>query len=146
MVAGLIASLKTKKMGKHLSDLMCNWCRVMGSDDDQPIVMEIYAGLTERDELMVSVDLFDYEERRYNCSTAVIVRRSDAKKIAKRHGISYAALPRLIADSMEEWREIVNANFEEVLGCFKEITECLLDEGCRMRFWRTYGKGGHRCC
>ena len=34
---------------------------------------------------------------------------------------------------MAEWRELVNPDFRQVRACFKEITECLLDEGCRLK-------------
>lgn len=42
---------------------------------------------------------------------------------------------------MEDWDAIINPTFTDVRNCFKEITECLIDEGCRFKIERTYGKG-----
>ncbi len=133
-------------MGKHISDKFYSCCHVMSSDEDQPIVMEIYAGFTSRKVLAVSIDLHDYEEPWYNCSTAAFVDVDDARQMAKRHKVKYDDLPQFISESMEEWRDIVNPNFRQVTDCFQEITECLLDEGCRFRIERTYGKGDRMCC
>lgn len=142
MVSGLIHI----NMGKHISDRMHSLCHVMSSDEDQPIVMDIYVGFIVLDQLVVSVDLYDYDEPWYNCSTAAIVNIDDARRMAKRHKDRYDNLPKFIAECMSEWREVINPNFEQVKDCFKEITECLLDEDCRLRIERTYGVGGHTCC
>lgn len=135
---------KRKKLG-HPSDLY-SYCHVMSSDEDQPIVMDIYVGFTMRDELAISVDLHDYEEPWYNASTAAIVNVDDAQNMARHHKIKYENLPRFISDCMEEWREIINPDFRQVKDCFKEIIECLLDERCRFRIERTYGANGYMCC
>lgn len=133
-------------MGKHISDNLYSCCHVMSSDEDQTIIMDIYVGFTMRNELAISVDLHDYDEPWYNASTAAIVNVDDAQRMAKRHKINYDNLPRFISECMEEWREIINPNFEQVKDCFKEITECLLDERCRFRIERTYGANGYMCC
>lgn len=133
-------------MGKHFSDSLLFVCHVMSSDDDQPIVMDIYAGITSRNELAVAVDYYDYEDPQYNCSTAAIVDTHDARRMAGRHKIAYHELPWLIAESMEEWRKIINPTLSQVRNCFSEITECLLDEECRFKIIRTYGEGGYICC
>lgn len=133
-------------MGKHFSDNLYSVWQVMRSDEDQPIVMVIHAGFTVRDELAVSVDLYDYEEPWYNCSTAAIVNIDDARRMARRHRVPYDRLPMFIVSCMEDWREIVNASFRQVVACFKEITECLLDEGCRFRIERTCGSNDRICC
>ena len=133
-------------MGKHISDSLHSCCHIISSDEDQPIIMDIYAGLTMLDELVISVDLSDYNEPLHNASTAAVVNIEDARQMAKRHKIKYERLPRFISDCMEEWREIINPDFRQVKDCFKEITECLLDERCRFKIKRTYGKGGHICC
>lgn len=134
------------KMGKHISDSFYSCRHVMSSDDDQPIVMDIYAGFTIRDELAVAVDCTDYDEPWYNCSTAAIINIEDAGRMAEYHKVSYYELPQFISECMVEWREIVNPTFRQVKDCFKEITECLLNEGCRFRIERTYGKNGCICC
>ena len=118
----------------------------MSSDEDQPIVMDIYAGFTPRGELAIAVDRHDYDEPEYNCSTAAIVCIDDAKVMARRNKVEYHHLPHFIAGCMEDWREIVNADLRQVTRCFKEITECLIDEGCRFRIERTYGRRDTMCC
>ena len=58
-------------MGKHISDsLYSPCCHIMSSDEDQPIVMDIYVGFNISGQLVVCVDLHDYDEPEYNCSTA----------------------------------------------------------------------------
>lgn len=133
-------------MGKHISDRLYFCDHIISSDEDQPIIMDIYVGLTDRDELVISVDYSDYEEPFYNCSTAALVNSDDAHVMAKRHKISYEELPMFISDCMEEWRTIINPSLSNVRDCFKEITECLLDEGCRFRIERTYGVNNYICC
>lgn len=81
---------------------MYPFCHVMSSDEDQPIVMDIYVGFIVRSQLVVSVDLYDYDEPWYNCSTAAFVNIDDARRMAKRHKVKYENLPRLIAECMAE--------------------------------------------
>lgn len=134
-------------MGKHISDsLYLPCCQIMNSDDDQPIIMEIIAGFNLSGQLVICVDLYDYEEPEYNCSTAAVVNIEDSRKMAKHHRMKHNQLPKFISECMEEWGDIINPTFTQVRDCFKEITECLLDEGCRIKIKRTYGKGGHMCC
>lgn len=134
-------------MGKHLSDsLYTPCCQIMNSDDDQPIVMELIVGFNHEGRLMVCVDLTDYEEPVYNCSTAAVVNLEDSQKMSKRHHVKHHKLPKLISECMEEWSDIINPNFKQVRNCFKEITECLLDEGCRFKIERTLGKDEYICC
>lgn len=118
----------------------------MSSDEDQPIVMDMYVGFNISDRLVICVDLHDYDEPEYNCSTAVVVNPEDSHSMAHHHRVKHSALPGVIADCMGEWGEIINPTFTQVRDCFKEIIECLLDEGCRFRIERTYGKGGYICC
>lgn len=134
-------------MGKHISDsLYSPCCHIMSSDEDQPIVMDIYVGFNMSSQLVVCVDLHDYDEPEYNCSTAAVVNFDDSHKMARHHRVKHSRLPIFIAECMEEWGYIINPTFTQVRDCFKEITECLLDEGCRFRIKRTYGKGDHMCC
>lgn len=133
-------------MGKHFSDDLYECRHVMSSDEDLPIVMDIYVGFSQWDELTVSVELSDYEEPWRNCSTAAVVNVDDAHRMAARHGIDYERLPQFIAECMADWRKLINPRFGKVKDCFKEITECLLDEGCRFRIERTCGRGGRICC
>lgn len=132
-------------MSKIKSDSLCYSVWVMGSDDDQPIVQEIHAGFDSRENLIITLDNIDYEDPRYDCSTWVVVDKDEARALAARLKVKYRRLPLFIAESMEEWDEIVNATFSQVKACFKEITECLLDDGCRFRIERTYGPKGWLC-
>lgn len=118
----------------------------MSSDEDQPIVMDITVGFNCMGQLVVSVDLHDYKAPEYNCSTAAVVNLEDSRKMAGRHHVKHAQLPTFIGECMEEWGEIVNPTFNQVKDCFKEITECLLYEGCRFKIDRTFGKGDRMCC
>ncbi|MDE7154417.1 MAG: hypothetical protein K2O00_08285 [Muribaculaceae bacterium] len=133
-------------MGKHFSDRLRCCSYPFGSDDDQPMVMEICVGINSNDELVVSVDFHDYNNPAYNCSTAAVVNGGDARRMARRHGVRFEELPRFVSDCMAQWRELVNPTFGQVVSCFKEITECLLDERCRFRVERSYGPCGFRCC
>lgn len=133
-------------MGRHITDDLHSCCFVMGSDDDQPIVMEVIAGFDFRDNLTVCINLHDFDDPAYNCSTAAVVNCDDSIEMARRHRIDYEHLPRFIAVCMSGWRGIPNASFRQLKACFKEITEALLDERCRFRIVRTYGPREYICC
>lgn len=117
----------------------------MYSDLDQPIVMEVMVGFNSRSDLMVVIIYGDSEEPCYNCSTAAVVNFEDAAKMAKRHKVLYWKLPEFIAECMEDWGELVNADFRQTRACFKEIVDCLIEEGCRLKIVRTYGKNSYIC-
>lgn len=119
---------------------------IISSDDDQPIVQDLYVLIDSSYKLTVSVTNIDYEDDRYNCSTSAIVSPDETRKLAARLNIAPHKLPLLIGDAMKEWREIINPTFNQVQDCFKEITECLLDEGCRLKIKRTHGPHGFICC
>lgn len=108
-------------------------CPVMCSDEDQPIVMEIYTGFDTRNSLTILIEVTDYDNDRRECETVATVNTEDAEAMAARHRVSYPELPAFISECMSEWRDIVNPDFTEVRNCFREITECLLDERCRFK-------------
>lgn len=132
-------------MGKHLSAELCSCCYIMYSDLDQPMVMEVMVGFNTRSELMAVIIYDDSEEPWYNCSTAAVVNFEDAMKMAEHHKIPYWKLPDFIGECMEGWGELVNADFKQTKACFKEIVDCLIEEGCRLKIIRTYGKNGYMC-
>ena len=137
---------KNNNMGKHISDsLLTHSCHLMSSDEDQPIVIDLCIGFNLSGQLVVCIDLHNYDDPEYNCSTAAIVNPDDSHALALRHRIKHSHLPIFIAECMEEWGEIVNPNLNQVRDCFKEITDCLIDEGCRFEIERTYGKYGYMC-
>jgi len=126
-------------MGKHLTKKLHTLRHIISSDEDQPIVIDIYAGFTEHLELAIAVEYYNYDEQKYNRSTAAIVKKEDAQRMARRHNVEYHELPQFISECMEEWRQIINPTTRQVNECFKEITECLLDEGCRFKIIHSYG-------
>lgn len=133
-------------MGKHISDsLYTPCCHIISSDEDQPIVMDMYAGFNISGQLVVCVDLHDYDEPEYNCSTAAVVNFDDSQAMARNHRIEHSRLPVFIAKCMKDWSQVINPTFTQIGYCFKEITEYLLDEGCRFKIIRTYGKRDHIC-
>lgn len=131
---------------KRITDLNTATYHIMSSDDDQPIVQDLCVGFNSRGELIVSIVNECYEDERYICSTWAVVSRDEARKLARRLKVAYPKLHIFIGDCMAEWSEIINPTFSQVQDCFKEITECLLDDGCRFRIMRTYGPHGFMCC
>lgn len=142
--SGRIIILPT--MNKHICDSLHSSWLVLVSDEEQPVVIELCVGFNVSGALVISADLYDYDEPEYECSTAAIVNVDDAFAMARRHKVRYSDLPRFISDCMEEWDSVINPTLRDVRDCFKEITESLLDEGCRFRIKRTYGKYGYMCC
>lgn len=128
------------KRKEHYCDRLSGLRLVMGTDDDQPIVAEICTGFTSGGRLAITIDCYDYEDRCADSSAIILVHPDDSRTMARRNGVAHSSIPDFIADCLSEWREIVNANFREARDCFKEITECLLDEGCRFRIERTPGR------
>ena len=133
-------------MGQHISDTLYSLCYVMTSDEDQPVIMDICVGFNIKDELVVCVDFHDYDDPARRCSTAAVVHYDDSRAMARRHHLDHDDLPLFISQCMERWARIVNASLSQVVACFKEITECLLDEGCRFTIIRTYAPHRRACC
>ena len=48
----------------------------------------------------------------------------------------------VISESMEEYVEIVSADFWQVQECFKEITDCFIFKNCSYRIVCKYGRRG----
>lgn len=136
---------------KHLSDGLLATKHIISSDEDQSAVEDLTVGLSTELELYVVIDHSDYGDRRYNCSTAAVVDCDNTSRLAKRHNVAIHELPEFISNYIYEW--IDNNDIDEYTGgrsdvsaCFKEITECLLDERCKFHIRRTYGKDGYSCC
>lgn len=121
-------------------------CHIMSSDEDASVVEDLGVGFNTDHELVVSIEHFDYDDSRYNCSTCAVVTFDDAYDLSRRLNVPLHKLPMAIYDSMRYWRKKVNPSRSQVRACFKEITECLLDERCPFRIRRTYGLRGYRCC
>ncbi len=119
---------------------------IMSSDEDQPVVEDLYVGFDEEMRLVVTIEHVDYEESEYSCSVSAVVNKEDAFNLSKRLNVSMKQLPDAISKSMEEYTEIVNADFHQVQACFKEITNRFMDKKCPYRIVRKYGKEGYICC
>jgi len=131
---------------KFMSETLAVMCHIMSSDEDQPIVQDLGVGFDADKNLLVIIDNVDYEDPHYNCSTAAVVSRPEALRLARRLKVQLHQLPFFIGDCMAEWETVPNPTFSQVQDCFKEITECLLDEGCKFRIRRTRGRHGYVCC
>lgn len=127
-----------------MSERLTDVCHIMNSDDDQPIVMTLSAGIRRASSLVICVDTENYENHRLDSSIGAVVGREDFMKLARRHSLNPDEVPQFIAECMAEWGELVNPAFTDVMDCFKEITECLLDEGCRFRIVRSSRRHGLR--
>ena len=129
----------------HYLDLFCS-AYVYNSDDDLPFVADLTVGYHRTSlDLVILLSYTDYEEPEYNCATWAAVKREAASKLARRLKVSMQELPLFIYKSMEEWREVINPSIHDVKGCFKEILDCLVEEGCRYTLRRKYGKSGWSC-
>ncbi len=135
-------------MGQIISYELHDCSLVMYSDVDRPVVMSICAGFNSRDMLTVSINSIDTYDRGRNCSTAAVVDTDDARQMARNNGVAYHDLPRFITDCMASWHsdDGKDNTHGTVIACFKQITECLLDEGCRFKIRRTTGRNGRVCC
>lgn len=119
---------------------------IMSSDEDQLVVEDLYVGFDAYMRLVVTIEHVDYEKNEYSCSVSAIVNKEDAFKLSKKLKIPMMHLLDVISESMEEYTEIVNADFQQVQKCFKEITDCFISEKCPYRIVRKYGKHGFICC
>lgn len=108
-------------------------CHIMCSDEDRTAVEDLIVYINTRKELVVRLDHTDYENARRNRSTLAVVPDDDTSRLAERLDVTLSELPDCIGECMDRWTHIVNPGFRHVRNCFKEITECLLDEACRFR-------------
>ncbi len=119
---------------------------IMNSDEDQPVVEDLDVGFDESMSLVVTIIHTDYEEPEYTCSVSAVVNKEDAFELSKRLKVSMIHLPDAISKSIEEYTEIVNADFHQVQECFKEITDFFIAKKCPYKIVREYGKDGFICC
>lgn len=115
------------------SDDLIRCVCVFNSHEDFSIYEAIYAGFDAEFNLIVVSEYSDSDEPQYNRASYAIVNKHEARKLARRLRVEPLALPGAIADAMSAWEDIVCPLPSDVRDCFKDITECLLDEGCRLR-------------
>lgn len=133
---------------RHLpswGDLICLHS-VFYSHEDYSVVEDIYAGFDSEFNLVIVCEHTDYEDPAYNCATYAIVDKGDAYKLSKRLKVSLRDLPKEIRDCMSDWSEIRCPDPSDVRACFKEITECIIGEGCHFRIERKAGANGFVTC
>lgn len=119
---------------------------IMSSDEDQPVVEDLYVGFDTYMHLVVTIEHVDYEKPEYSCSISAIVNKEDAFNLSKKLKVPMIHLLDVISESMEEYTKTVNTDFGQVQECFKEITDCFIGEKCLYRIVRKYGKHGFICC
>lgn len=116
---------------------------IMESDIERRVIDVLGCGFDRAGRLVIAVDHIDEEDPRNECSLSATIERCEAYALARRLDTSLTRLPAFIAECMEEWRRLRYPDPEDVRDCFKEITECLIDEGCRFRLSRTIARSGY---
>lgn len=124
-----------KRKLPEVEDLICT-CYVFNSHEDFSVAEDLYTGFDSNFNLIILCKHTDYDEPDYNCSTYAIVDKDEAYRLAKRLKVSLCLLPKEIGAYMADWDEIDCPLPEDVRACFKDITECLIDEGCHLRILR----------
>ncbi len=109
--------------------------------DDFEICAALIIGITCRGHLVLMIEATDYLDKERSCATWAVVNDDDALAMAKRYKVKMDELPELILRAMEEW-ECYNASLRYLIDVFADCLERFLDEDCRFRIERTYGKGG----
>ncbi len=127
------------------NDLIC--CRpVFNSHEDFSVFEEIYAGFDHDFNLMIVCAHTDSDDPDYDCATYALIDKDEALRLAKRLSVTLRELPTEISRSMEEWEELRCPTPSDVRDCFKDITECLIEEGCQLRICRAPAKNGYTAC
>ncbi len=109
--------------------------------DDFELYVALIVGISSRRHLVLMIDHTNYLDKACSCATWAVVNDEDAHAMAARYKVKFEELPALILRAMEEW-ECYTASLRYVVDVFADCLERLLDEGCRFRIERSYGKGG----
>lgn len=88
--------------------------------------------------LIIMCEHTDREKQDYDCATYAILDKHEAIRLAGRLKTTLLDLPLEIAESMSEWRDMACPLYADVRDCFKEITECLIAEGCHFKIKRKF--------
>lgn len=111
----------------------------MSSDEDQPVVESLYVGFDADMRLVITIEHVDYDEPEDSCSVSAVIDKEGAFELSKKLSVSMSQLLDVIKESMVEYTKIPNADFRQVQECFKDITDCLVNEKCPYRIERKYG-------
>ncbi len=123
-------------------DLIRGIC-VFNSHEDFSVYEAIYVGYDDSLNLVIMCEHTNCDEPDFDCATYAILSKQEAARLAKRLKVTLLNLPLEIAKSMSEWDEMVCPLPSDVRSCFKEITECLIDEGCHFRMHRKPANNGY---
>lgn len=121
-------------------------CHVFNSDDDSSPAEDITVGFDANRNLIVLLEYTDYDNPAYNSSIHAIVEASEASMLAKQLDVALTRLPQFISQSMDDYDSIINPTLSDVADCFKDITECLIDEGCHFKIVRNPSRNGFTPC
>lgn len=133
-------------INRHISSRLIASDLILSSDDDQPQVEDLIIGYDAKGRLIIVVEYHDYDDERYNCCTYMKLSYDESRSLARRLKTTFIGLPRYISACMDEWKTIVLPTMNQVEACFKEVSDCLIDEGCRFEIKRHYGIYGFSCC
>lgn len=122
----------------HIYQSLVAVSEIMCSDEDQPVVQELFTGYDAQGNLIVTAEYFDYENELYDNCTYIKLPHAEARRLARKLQVPYIKLPEEIAECMWEWREIINPTPAHVEGCFNDIYERLLDEGCHVSHRKSF--------
>lgn len=114
---------------------------VMTTDYDAPIVASISVGFSEKLELTIRAEFNDYELRD-TYGFELYVKKENAYRLARRLGVAMTELPELIAQTVRDYGDVVNADFKVAAACFFEMRDFLENHDCRYKIRRHYGRGG----
>lgn len=106
----------------------------------------VYVGFDSKINLIILCEYSCYSRPEFDCGTYAILSPGEAFRLAKRLKVALSDLPAEIGQAMADWNEIHFAEPSDVRDCFKEITECLIDEGCRFRIARRRARNGYINC
>lgn len=127
------------------NDLIC-CALVFNSHEDFSVYEEIYAGFDHEFNLMIVCEHSDSDDPDYNCATYAMMDKEEAFRLAKKLSVSLKELPTEISRSMEEWGTLPCPTPSDVKDCFKDITECIIEEGCHLKICRSPSKNGYITC
>lgn len=123
------------KYPKH-NDLICpNF--IFGSHDDFSIILDLYVGYDNDFNLVILCEQTNYERPDSICALCAIVEKEEAYKLSRKLNVSMNDLPREISNAMSHYEKINCPEPSDVRDCFREITECIVEEGCKFKMIKT---------
>lgn len=135
--------MNNKEFKLPSSDDLARCICVFNSHEDFSVFEAVYAGYDENLNLIIICEHTDYDAPDYDCALYAVLNKHEALRLARRLKVTLLDLPLQIAESMSEWDEIVCPLPSDVRNCFKEITECLVDEGCHFRIKSKPARNGY---